>query len=203
MSVPLYFLLLLLQFNVNAPSFLQLSLSLFRGSVLIKILIHQQGEADHTTSLLSSFAAGGVRPVSRDLLIAQRGPGDLIGDMGLFSKHRQRQATVRCSSQLVVRVILPDQLEDYLSQNPLARHQMRENILKKESEVTMVEALMKLANVHEVIVASLEGQLQTPPGVAMSPQALSPRTPNSTAVSMVAAAMEDSASTVGSANRAV
>jgi [calcium/calmodulin-dependent protein kinase] kinase len=33
---------------------------------------------------------------------------------------------------------------------------MRENILKKESEVTMVEALTKMANVHEVIVASLD-----------------------------------------------
>ena len=79
--------------------------------------------------------AGSERAVSKDLLIAQRGPGELIGDMGLFSKHRQRQATVRCSSKMVVRVILPDQLEDYLMQQPLARNQMRENILKKESEV--------------------------------------------------------------------
>ena len=34
------------------------------------------------------------------------------------------QATVRCSSKMVVRVILPDQLEDYLNQNPLARNQV-------------------------------------------------------------------------------
>jgi [calcium/calmodulin-dependent protein kinase] kinase len=69
--------------------------------------------------------------VGRDLLIAQRGPGDLIGDMGLFSKNRQRQATVRCSSKLVARIILPDQLEDYLNRHTLALNQMRDNILKK------------------------------------------------------------------------
>ena len=39
---------------------------------------------------------------------------------------------------------------------PDSPQQMRENILKKESEVTMVEALTKMANVHEIIVASLD-----------------------------------------------
>lgn len=48
---------------------------------------------------------------------------------------------------------------EYLIANPLAKHQVREVIWKKESEVTMVEALVKLTNVQDVITASLE---QTP-----------------------------------------
>lgn len=40
--------------------------------------------------------------------------------------------------------------------NPLAKHQVREVIWKKESEITMVEALVKLTNVHDNIAASLE-----------------------------------------------
>lgn len=44
--------------------------------------------------------------------------------------------------------------------NPMAKHQVREIIWKKESEITMVEALVKLANVFEIISASVEAAPQ-------------------------------------------
>lgn len=93
---------------------------------------------------------------ARDLLIAQRGPGELVGEMALFSKSLLRTATVRCASKVVARVITHEQLVEYLMANPLAKHQVREVIWKKESEITMVEALVKLTNVHDNIAASLE-----------------------------------------------
>ncbi|PNW77250.1 hypothetical protein CHLRE_10g428650v5 [Chlamydomonas reinhardtii] len=93
---------------------------------------------------------------TRDLLIAQRGPGELVGEMALFSKSLLRTATVRCATKVVTRVITHEQLVEYVMANPLAKHQVREVILKKESEITMVEALVKLTNVQDVITASLE-----------------------------------------------
>lgn len=47
---------------------------------------------------------------TRDLLIAQRGPGELCGEMALFSKGLQRSATVRCATKVVARVITHEQL---------------------------------------------------------------------------------------------
>ncbi len=47
---------------------------------------------------------------TRDLLIAQRGPGELVGEMALFSKSLLRTATVRCASKVVARVITHEQL---------------------------------------------------------------------------------------------
>lgn len=46
-------------------------------------------------------------------------------------------------------------MRQYLAEQPLAKHQIREGIWKKESEITIVDALVKLANVHEIITASL------------------------------------------------
>lgn len=86
----------------------------------------------------------------RSLLIAQRGPGDLIGDMGLFSKVRHRHATVKCTSAVVARVILPDQLKDYMANTPLAKSQLREAILLKESEISMVEVRSMMPFSHEL-----------------------------------------------------
>ena len=48
----------------------------------------------------------GNGPRTNDLLIAQRGPGELVGDMALFRKNKTRCATVRCCTDLTVRVIL-------------------------------------------------------------------------------------------------
>ena len=135
----------------------------------------------------------------RSLLIAQRGPGDLIGDMGLFSKIRHRHATVRCTSAVVARVILPDQLEDYMTGTPLAKSQLREAILLKESEISMVEvrdewvermslirrpinrlsfmflqALTKLSNAHETITASLADQASSTSAAPTSPPPANP-----------------------------
>jgi len=95
----------------------------------MKLLRASTKAQDFIKKLQEAAAVNGM--VGQDLLIAQRGPGELIGDMGLFSKNRQRQATVRCSSKLVARIILPDQLEDYLNRHTLALNQMRDNILKK------------------------------------------------------------------------
>lgn len=47
---------------------------------------------------------------TRDLLIAQRGPGELVGEMALFSKSLLRTATVRCATKVVTRVITHEQL---------------------------------------------------------------------------------------------
>ncbi|GLC35996.1 hypothetical protein PLESTB_000527500 [Pleodorina starrii] len=93
---------------------------------------------------------------SRELLIAQRGPGELVGEMALFSKSLLRTASVRCVTKVHARLITHEQLVEYLIANPLAKHQVREVIWKKESEITMVEALVKLTNVQDVITASLE-----------------------------------------------
>ncbi|GIL72516.1 hypothetical protein Vretimale_4302 [Volvox reticuliferus] len=93
---------------------------------------------------------------SRELLIAQRGPGELVGEMALFSKSLLRTASVRCATKVHTRLITHEQLVEYLIANPLAKHQVREVIWKKESEITMVEALVKLTNVQDVIAASLE-----------------------------------------------
>lgn len=95
----------------------------------------------------------------RELLIAQRGPGELIGEMALFGKGT-RSASLRCTTKVVVRLIIHEQLVEYLMANPMAKHQLREIIWKKESEITMVEALVKLANVHDVVAASLEAPQQ-------------------------------------------
>ncbi|KXZ56467.1 hypothetical protein GPECTOR_1g418 [Gonium pectorale] len=97
---------------------------------------------------------------SRDLLIAQRGPGELVGEMALFSKGLLRTASVRCATKVHARLITHEQLVEFLIANPLAKHQLREVIWKKESEITMVEALVKLTNVQDIIAASLD---QAPP----------------------------------------
>ena len=107
-------------------------------------LLRASTKAQEFIKKLQEAAAGGggSRPLTRDLLIAQRGPGELIGDMGLFSKNRQRQATVRCTSKLVARIILPDQLNDYLNSHTLARNQMRENVLKKVCHIMMCSEIL-------------------------------------------------------------
>jgi hypothetical protein len=45
---------------------------------------------------------------------------------------------------------------DFVGKQPLLKFQLRELIWKKESEVTMVEALVKLGSVTDVVLASLE-----------------------------------------------
>lgn len=102
----------------------------------------------------------------RDLLIAQRGPGELVGEMALFSKSLTRCATVRCATKVTARIITHEQLVEFLMQQPMAKHQIREKIWKKESEITMVEALVKLANVHDIISASLEAVGLVPPAMS-------------------------------------
>lgn len=101
---------------------------------------------------------------TRDLLVAQRGAGELVGEMALFSKSLARCATVRCATRVTARIITHEQLQEYLVQQPQARHQIREGIWKKESEITMVEALVKLSNVFDVIATSLENA-----GIAIGP----------------------------------
>ena len=76
--------------------------------------------------------------------------------MALFSKSLARCTTVRCATRVTARIITHEQLVEYLMQQPMAKHQIREGIWRKESEITMVEALVKLANVHDIIAASLE-----------------------------------------------
>lgn len=93
---------------------------------------------------------------TRDILVAQRTGGEIVGEMALFSKHFTRTATVRCSTKVTARIITHEQLAEFLLQQPMAKYQIREGIWKRESEVAIVEALVKLANVHEVIAASLE-----------------------------------------------
>ncbi len=71
-------------------------------------------------------------------------------------KRRCRNAGVNSGScYTACPSVSPLQVE-YLMANPLAKHQVREVIWKKESEITMVEALVKLTNVHDNIAASLE-----------------------------------------------
>jgi len=106
---------------------------------------------------------------SRDLLVAQRGAGELVGEMALFSKSLARCATVRCATRVTARIITHEQLVEYLMQQPQAKHQIREGMWKKESEITMVEALVKLANVHDVISASLESLGGVPGGYGGPP----------------------------------
>ncbi|KAJ9510752.1 hypothetical protein QJQ45_027611 [Haematococcus lacustris] len=113
-------------------------------------------------------SAGG----GRDLLVAQRGPGELVGDMALFSRSLTRCATVRCATRVTARVITHEQLVEYLAAQPLAKHQIREGIWKKESEIIMVEALVggagvKLANVADLVMSTLQtasGSLGSHPG---------------------------------------
>lgn len=78
-------------------------------------------------------------------------------------------ATVRCATRVTARIITHEQLVEYLMQQPMAKHQIREGIWKKESEITMVEALVKLANVHDTIAASLEGHAEGAAAMAMAP----------------------------------
>lgn len=60
----------------------------------------------------------------------------------------------------------------YIMSQPMAKHQLREVIWKKESEITMVEALVKLGHVHDVITASLEGHaVNSNPHAAATSQA--------------------------------
>ncbi|KAF5842526.1 hypothetical protein DUNSADRAFT_6770, partial [Dunaliella salina] len=94
-----------------------------------------------------------------DLLVAQKGPGELLGEMSLFSKSITRCASVRCVTKVTVRIITHEQLVEYLIKQPMAKHQIRESIWKKECEITMVEALVKLASVHEALDASLHSQV--------------------------------------------
>lgn len=77
-------------------------------------------------------------------------------------------ATVRCSTPVIARIITHDQFTDYLSDQPMAKHQIREGIWKKDSEITIVDALVKLANAHDLITHSL----------ALSGVVLGPSQPN-------------------------
>lgn len=101
-------------------------------------------------------AGAGTGPCANNLLIAQRGPGELLGDMALFRRNKTRCATVRCRTDLTVRVVLKDQLFRLMSENTVVKLLIRESILSKESEITMVDSLVKLANSCPVIAASLE-----------------------------------------------
>ena len=61
-----------------------------------------------------------------------------MGEMALFSKSLSRCSTVRCSTRVTARIVTHEQLVEYVLQQPLAKHQIREVIWKKESEITMV-----------------------------------------------------------------
>ncbi len=150
-----------------------------------------------------------------ELLIAQRGPGEMVGEMALFNKSQTRckysgrthphththtpacpyyhntlscgelmpyvsvstttlpslhgpdvcvcvcvcvhaGATVRCNTAVTARIVTTDQLVAYLMEQPMAKHQIREGIWKKESEITIVDALVKLANAYDIINAPLQ-----------------------------------------------
>jgi hypothetical protein len=45
--------------------------------------------------------------------------------MALFSKSLARCATVRCATRVTARIIIHEQLVEYLMQQPLAKHQVR------------------------------------------------------------------------------
>ncbi|MEW5301799.1 MAG: hypothetical protein WDW36_004637 [Sanguina aurantia] len=109
-------------------------------------LLKASGKASEFINTLLGASGNG-----RDLLIAQRGPGELLGEMALFSKTLLRSATVRCASQVVVRIITHEQLVDFLLANLPAKHQIQEGIWKKQSEVMTVEALVKLAMLYNII----------------------------------------------------
>ncbi|KAJ9508791.1 hypothetical protein QJQ45_028102, partial [Haematococcus lacustris] len=125
-------------------------------------LARAAAKASEFVGSLQSAGRGG-----RDLLVAQRGPGELVGDMALFSRSLTRCATVRCATRVTARVITHEQLVEYLAAQPLAKHQIREGIWKKESEIIMVEALVKLANVADLVMSTLQtasGSLGSHPG---------------------------------------
>lgn len=94
--------------------------------------------------------------------IARRGSGEFIGEMVFFNHVGVRSATVRATTPMTVSIIGRDQLAAYLKQYPEAKHQLREIIWNRESELLMLEALHKLASVHPTLVERYNVMPRTP-----------------------------------------
>lgn len=119
----------------------------------LKLIRAANSATDFVTRLDLAAAPNGRSSGDVELLVAQRGPGNLIGEMALFSKTGHRTATVRCATPVTARVILLDGLEKHLEQNPAAKVQIKETIMKRQAEINVVDALVKLAIAREDIAA--------------------------------------------------
>lgn len=90
------------------------------------------------------------------VLIGYRGTGDVLGEMGVFTREGRRMASVRASSKVLVKIITKEQVLHYLSRFPEARQTFRELVWKRESENVIVEGLFQLSSIQRHLASTYE-----------------------------------------------
>jgi len=83
----------------------------------------------------------------RDYLLAERGPGDFIGEMALIGGSGLRRAcSVRVASEEVRVAVIPYALaKEHFRKHPEAKQRLAEVVWARQSETIVLEALLRLA----------------------------------------------------------
>jgi serine/threonine protein kinase len=101
-----------------------------------------------------------MRCAPYDYLVATRGEGDIIGEMGLLAGHtHSSSATVRrrcgklvADTAVKVAVIPRAKAKDYLRKNPLAKQQLAEMMWQRQAETIRIEAIARLGVASRLII---------------------------------------------------
>eukprot|EP00210_Caulerpa_lentillifera_P004735 g4519.t1 len=100
-----------------------------------------------------------VQKQTRDentILIGCRSAGDVVGEMGLFTRDAKRTASVRAVSKVLVKIIHKQELFDYITKFPEAQQSLKELVWKKESENMILDGLFQLGSVHEQLAVTYD-----------------------------------------------
>jgi [calcium/calmodulin-dependent protein kinase] kinase len=95
-----------------------------------------------------------------DYLVATRGEGDIVGEMGLLAgRTHSSSATVRrrcgklvSGTTVKVAVIPRAKAKDYLRRNPLAKQQLAEMMWQRQAETIRIEAIARLGVASRLII---------------------------------------------------
>ena len=87
------------------------------------------------------------------LLIGQRRKGDVVGEIALLAGGGHRTATVRATKRTVVKVLSRDDVLQYLRRHPETRLRLTELAWTRKAESLRRRGLIRLARVHEALLA--------------------------------------------------
>ncbi|KAK9823463.1 hypothetical protein WJX72_002919 [[Myrmecia] bisecta] len=102
--------------------------------------------ASKAKTFMATLARG-----ARDFLVALRSEGQFVGEMALFTTSALRCATVRAKGRVRVKVLTGQHLQECIDRIPEARQQVQEMVWMKQSENMVLEAMTRLAAVHDAL----------------------------------------------------
>lgn len=87
----------------------------------------------------------------KDFLLAQRGPGDFIGETGLIGgSSLRRSCTIRAASEEVSVAVIPYAVaKAHFRLHPLAKQRLAEVVWARQSESIVLEGMLRLAGIKD------------------------------------------------------